>query len=123
MIRRPPRATRTDTLVPYTTLFRSDDSFGFCPRAFIGKRQNRSGWIEPCFQRLPVRGHVLDRLLRHSALHRGLGHGGGNDLHQARIERRRDDIFRTEAVRAALSARHFFQIGRESWRERVWKYV
>src|SRR3546814_13605993 len=24
MIRRPPRATRTDTLVPYTTLFRSD---------------------------------------------------------------------------------------------------
>src|SRR3546814_9754457 len=25
MIRRPPRATRTDTLFPYTTLFRSDD--------------------------------------------------------------------------------------------------
>src|SRR3546814_10965350 len=25
MIRRPPRSTRTDTLVPYTTLFRSDD--------------------------------------------------------------------------------------------------
>src|SRR3546814_5114026 len=24
MIRRPPRATRTDTLLPYTTLFRSD---------------------------------------------------------------------------------------------------
>src|SRR3546814_6834122 len=25
MIRRPPRATRTDTLFPYTTLFRSED--------------------------------------------------------------------------------------------------
>src|SRR3546814_20869518 len=25
MIRRPPRSTRTDTLCPYTTLFRSDD--------------------------------------------------------------------------------------------------
>src|SRR3546814_6621193 len=25
MIRRPPRSTRTDTLVPYTTLFRSPD--------------------------------------------------------------------------------------------------
>src|SRR3546814_6337857 len=25
MIRRPPRSTRTDTLLPYTTLFRSDD--------------------------------------------------------------------------------------------------
>src|SRR3546814_14662549 len=26
MIRRPPRSTRTDTLVPYTTLFRSADA-------------------------------------------------------------------------------------------------
>src|SRR3546814_1746715 len=30
MIRRPPRSTRTDTLFPYTTLFRSDD---FLPAA------------------------------------------------------------------------------------------
>src|SRR3546814_6271245 len=30
MIRRPPRSTRTDTLFPYTTLFRSA---GRCPRA------------------------------------------------------------------------------------------
>src|SRR3546814_14908887 len=28
MIRRPPRSTRTDTLFPYTTLFRSDDVRG-----------------------------------------------------------------------------------------------
>src|SRR3546814_6878375 len=28
MIRRPPRSTRTDTLFPYTTLFRSDDRDG-----------------------------------------------------------------------------------------------
>src|SRR3546814_7634612 len=27
MIRRPPRSTRTDTLFPYTTLFRSPDAF------------------------------------------------------------------------------------------------
>src|SRR3546814_16226974 len=27
MIRRPPRSTRTDTLFPYTTLFRSRDNF------------------------------------------------------------------------------------------------
>src|SRR3546814_19071985 len=27
MIRRPPRSTRTDTLFPYTTLFRSGDAF------------------------------------------------------------------------------------------------
>src|SRR3546814_18375367 len=29
MIRRPPRSTRTDTLFPYTTLFRSADLDGF----------------------------------------------------------------------------------------------
>src|SRR3546814_11298950 len=29
MIRRPPRATRTDTLFPYTTLFRSRSGAGF----------------------------------------------------------------------------------------------
>src|SRR3546814_1120879 len=29
MIRRPPRSTRTDTLVPYPTLFRSKDVSGF----------------------------------------------------------------------------------------------
>src|SRR3546814_11760252 len=31
MVRRPPRSTRTDTLFPYTTLFRSRDGF-FCDR-------------------------------------------------------------------------------------------
>src|SRR3546814_14605076 len=42
MIRRPPRSTRTDTLFPYTTLFRSADDWpavsrrtapGSCPRS------------------------------------------------------------------------------------------
>src|SRR3546814_6134021 len=39
MIRRPPRATRTDTLFPYTTLFRSARAFGLHRRpAGGGKR-------------------------------------------------------------------------------------
>src|SRR3546814_4939035 len=33
MIRRPPRSTRTDTLFPYTTLFRSEDAGRAAPRA------------------------------------------------------------------------------------------
>src|SRR3546814_7529979 len=37
MIRRPPRSTRTDTLFPYTTLFRS----GLCPQL----------WARPTFRR------------------------------------------------------------------------
>src|SRR3546814_15292450 len=32
MIRRPPRSTRTDTLFPYTTLFRSADTHSFIYR-------------------------------------------------------------------------------------------
>src|SRR3546814_10308728 len=38
MIRRPPRSTRTDTLFPYTTLFRSDQH----ARAAIAQRRRRT---------------------------------------------------------------------------------
>src|SRR3546814_19347200 len=37
MIRRPPRSTRTDTLSPYTTLFRSKEDFNSC-RAVAEKK-------------------------------------------------------------------------------------
>src|SRR3546814_13083005 len=49
MIRRPPRSTRTDTLFPYTTLFRSGvkllpllglDDRAMCPRSLRGLPQN-----------------------------------------------------------------------------------
>src|SRR3546814_5719778 len=50
MIRRPPRSTRTDTLFPYTTLFRSPDF------RLVAARAHEAG------QRLPGVGeqHVLD---------------------------------------------------------------
>src|SRR3546814_15560491 len=35
MIRRPPRSTRTDTLFPYTTLFRSGDGVGDRPLRLV----------------------------------------------------------------------------------------
>src|SRR3546814_16221517 len=41
MIRRPPRSTRTDTLFPYTTLFRSDFSRR-CPRMSIARPSKRA---------------------------------------------------------------------------------
>src|SRR3546814_5286387 len=47
MIRRPPRSTRTDTLFPYTTLFRSDDpgclADGGCALRSSGKQTNTRG--------------------------------------------------------------------------------
>src|SRR3546814_5794499 len=38
MIRRPPRSTRTDTLFPYTTLFRSDPKMDAGERAELAER-------------------------------------------------------------------------------------
>src|SRR3546814_3468101 len=41
MIRRPPRSTRTDTLFPYTTLFRSDRSrFGYSHCKGLGRNND-----------------------------------------------------------------------------------
>src|SRR3546814_16626830 len=48
MIRRPPRSTRTDTLFPYTTLFRSCSPMG-CPFApAIGQPAEHAGTRLPC---------------------------------------------------------------------------
>src|SRR3546814_2540790 len=59
MIRRPPRSTRTDTLFPYTTLFRSNscraapapDRRGYGPRQKEWRpewRWRRTGWRARC---------------------------------------------------------------------------
>src|SRR3546814_13559662 len=47
MIRRPPRSTRTDTLFPYTTLFRSIEGLGF---AFT--EGQRPSWRRASLQRI-----------------------------------------------------------------------
>src|SRR3546814_16255906 len=51
MIRRPPRSTRTDTLFPYTTLFRSlEGAFGFSASARLLRNASYAGhekWTEP----------------------------------------------------------------------------
>src|SRR3546814_961461 len=47
MIRRPPRSTRTDTLFPYTTLFRSNSSPPFACKA-AATRMARPGAASAC---------------------------------------------------------------------------
>src|SRR3546814_20755913 len=53
MIRRPPRSTRTDTLFPYTTLFRSFLAwFVFAPQCISTiaiTRRETNGWKWPMF--------------------------------------------------------------------------
>src|SRR3546814_1293189 len=82
MLRRPPRSTRTDTLFPYTTLFRSpapsSDAIGRRGPARAADRPHRQdrGWrssactvghggIEPVARRL-AREDLADRLRGHA---------------------------------------------------------
>src|SRR3546814_10614991 len=54
MIRRPPRSTRTDTLFPYTTLFRSHRFvISFLCRVSAGSRGNEHPFA-PAFQQTPL---------------------------------------------------------------------
>src|SRR3546814_2675325 len=80
MIRRQPRSTRTDTLFPYTTLFRSE------PRAH---------------------GEHLDRAPRSGRLHEGVGqpqHAVGVGAHRARDVDEQDDPARARAPGAVMDA-------------------
>src|SRR3546814_19897224 len=60
MIRRPPRSTRTDTLFPYTTLFRSHGESGFDANDAIASLD-----IEAAVRRHFGRRHPLDDPFRH----------------------------------------------------------
>src|SRR3546814_6072379 len=62
MIRRPPRSTRTDTLFPYTTLFRSDRGRRACLRSRSWCAGNPPPVAAPPPRRFPARD-------RHPAAH------------------------------------------------------
>src|SRR3546814_14280066 len=49
MIRRPPRSTRTDTLFPYTTLFRSAMRAAWPAHKPMGIRVSATDWVEGGF--------------------------------------------------------------------------
>src|SRR3546814_4461533 len=59
MIRRPPRSTRTDTLFPYTTLFRSGRPDGLCRSQSAGHYRQPER-REPCCRK-PVCDAARDR--------------------------------------------------------------
>src|SRR3546814_5209186 len=92
MIRRPPRSTRTDTLFPYTTLFRSHE-----PTTRIARRRvHRLGLI----LRTDSRANFLNgtRTLRPESAHtgvKGILHGIGEYIgrqHQRRSEEHTSEL-------------------------------
>src|SRR3546814_14925989 len=99
MIRRPPRSTRTDTLFPYTTLFRSD-----------------LARMKPL---------VVDQ----AQVERGLGLMKGEEAPFIARERRQrpalkilSEMLRDEKDAGDQRIARRFQIGRASCRERVCQY-
>src|SRR3546814_13052342 len=88
MIRRPPRSTRTDTLLPYTTLFRPPDRGCRDPRC---AEHDRDLWRRDREGRAASRGRAA--LARFHPLARGAG-----DLRALRVQAlfgRREIIQRT----------------------------
>src|SRR3546814_8860066 len=65
MIRRPPRSTRTDTLFPYTTLFRSDPRRSLPVRRYGDGR--RRGWTAGISQVLKPCEQLADRSEEHTS--------------------------------------------------------
>src|SRR3546814_17299012 len=106
MRRRPPRSTRTDTLFPYTTLFRSPDS----------------GWIASAWT-CPPKGEGASSPL-------AAADAAPSDNSMPRISAKAASAARLVIVSAfvILSVYSFYwsptaQIGRASGRERVGQYV
>src|SRR3546814_14886281 len=107
MIRRPPRSTRTDTLFPYTTLFRSNRGRGSCGAGVpIGTASQGCGKPR----------HEVRRESR-----------VGSVAAQAQVSE--EDRLRAGwyALLAQLMSREpgdrLLEIGRASWRERGCQYV
>src|SRR3546814_2054661 len=76
MIRRPPRSTRTDTLFPYTTLFRSSQHLCCLVQSRIPNPESRAP---------ASAGAVVRRFLRDlHVMHVALALAGTGDLHELR---------------------------------------
>src|SRR3546814_12990607 len=123
MIRRPPRSTRTDTLFPYTTLFRSSLVPGCFPRIGIKLSRARGAFvIEP-------RGDFKSVLSTTGAMeYLSLG-GSGDYGYRDRVpgNNLRHVFDDAASHRIRFPAPHAgtvnIEIGRASCRERVWQYV
>src|SRR3546814_17589238 len=105
MIRRPPRSTRTDTLFPYTTLFRSLQQIAHLTKRVLRLRHRHAiaRHDDDLFGLLHQERGVFGR----TAFPRPVRRGGGRPARAA------------VCAKAARDHRDEAEIGRTSWRERV----
>src|SRR3546814_16572091 len=88
MIRRPPRSTRTDTLFPYTTLFRSGRPLRERPISYLPSSCPSSG-ARLLFERRFIRGVLSHRSLQRPSERRPDSRAGEADRRQG-IEHQQD---------------------------------
>src|SRR3546814_14795405 len=113
MIRRPPRSTRTDTLCPYTTLFRSTRARAAMVLEMGERGAARAGGARGSAI-VALRSTLAD--VRHFAAHRAAyDRGAGRPQTLSRID--------LEALVPVAEGRMPLKIGRASCRERVCQYV
>src|SRR3546814_12700600 len=110
MIRRPPRSTRTDTLFPYTTLFRSCVELKLAPSSAKGSDRHDLGELKLMIELRADAATVIAVIVlqARTAVIAVLHSAVGNGLHR---------------YRAGLSRGREGEIGRASCRERVCQYV
>src|SRR3546814_20234257 len=125
MIRRPPRSTRTDTLCPYTTLFRSLEGEQAIVADERGLRSQAS--VEP--EQDDLHAACCRPGLGNGIAAFGLGRGGEDHLGNAgldRVETAPQHLVIVPDLPAREGDDRPFrgaQLGRASCRERVCKYV
>src|SRR3546814_16699738 len=117
MIRRPPRSTRTDTLFPYTTLFRSP----LC--AIPDTPINRSYDSQAFLEQLRTAGHL--KLAKSHSRRNAPRLQSSVPAPRPRPFRRKTSVLLLAAniLRLTLINAHVVEIGSESFRKRVCQYV
>src|SRR3546814_13986823 len=118
MIRRPPRSTRTDTLFPYTTLFRSPDFQTVEISYDVGPRGSRVRKVK--YTRPGSRGDIIPLAIAkygEPTLRRLSG------IRYCSSEKDCRDSFLSDMPTASLEVYQSNKIGRASCRERVGQYV
>src|SRR3546814_15371409 len=119
MIRRPPRSTRTDTLFPYTTLFRSR------LLEVLRERDALLGKLRSVEQEADIA--AAERAQTSAELEQAIKVIDANretiELQLQDLERLRRDLAALHETRQQLENDIAAQIGRASCRERVCQYV
>src|SRR3546814_18820189 len=117
MIRRPPRSKRTDTLFPYTTLFRSRQ-----PGADAERIEEADDGDMIAVARTAVGEQALAQL-RSEQVHAALRASEVSSSSEAGSASGRKAGSQSAALLAWLAARTIEGVGRASGRERVCQYV